>query len=71
MFKEKDLPSVGAILSECHSSLLVTQSHISLNSSVRDNIKFQYENDARWANIVAEIKSDQQKNLVNRGVKDF
>ena len=38
---------------------------------MREKIKTIYESDSRWADIVAELRSDPQKNLVKRGVKDF
>ena len=71
VFKGTDVERAGAIQSECHSLLLVTRSRISLDSSMREKIKSMYESDSRWVDIVTELRSDPQKNLVKRGVKDF
>ena len=71
VFKGTDGARARVVQSECHSVLLVTRSRISLDTTMREKIKTEYENDARWADIVAELRSDPQKNLVKRGVKDF
>ena len=54
-----------------NASLMVTRSRISLSSAIWENIMREYEKDPRWADIFAELKSDPQKNLVKRGVKEF
>ena len=71
VFKGTDASRAGVVQSECHSFLLVTHSRISLDSSMRDRIKTEYVNDPRWADIVTELKSDPQKNMIKKGVKDF
>ena len=71
VFKGTDAARAGAVQSECHFALLVTRSRISLDSTMREKIKRVYESDSRWADIVTELRSDPQKNLVKRGVKDF
>ena len=38
---------------------------------MRDRIRGAYESDDRWADIVIELRSDPQRNLVKRGVKDY
>ena len=70
VFKGTDAGKASAVLHECHSLLLVTRSRISLDSSLREKIRETYERDSRWADIVSELRSDLQKNLVKRGVKD-
>ena len=59
-FKRMDVSRAKAVQSECHSSLLVTLSRISLDSSMRVRIKTEYANNPWWADIVAELKSDPQ-----------
>ena len=71
VFKGTDAARAEVVQKECHSVLLVTRSRISLDSTMWEKIKTVYETDSRWANIVAELKSDPQKNLVKQGVKDF
>ena len=71
VFKRTDAGKASAVLHECHSLLLVTRSRISLDSSLREKIRETYERDSRWADIVSELRSYPQKNLVKRGVKDY
>ena len=71
VFKETDAVRASVILSECHPLLSATRSRISLDSSMRDRIRGAYESDDRWADIVIELRSDPQRNLVKRGVKDY